>query len=73
MTANSTFRCTMARYLLLSVAIAVLGLTWGCGGDTSQAPLDAAAQARVQGARESTRKFMEKKRAKQQVALPERK
>ena len=48
MTANSTCFSTMARCLLLSVAMAVLGLTWGCGEIPSQATPDEAAKARVQ-------------------------
>jgi hypothetical protein len=60
MTAHSKFLSTMAKGLLVSVAMAVLGLTWGCGEVPSQAPMDDAAKARVQEAHNREKQFMEK-------------
>jgi len=64
MTADSKFFSTIARSLLFSVAMAVLGLAWGCGEVPSQNVLDAGAEARVQRAKDSMQKFMEKQATK---------
>ena len=60
MTAHSKLFSTLARSLLLTGALAVLGLTWGCGEVPSQATLDDAAKARVQAAHDREKEFMEK-------------
>jgi hypothetical protein len=61
MTAHRAVFSTMARCLLFSSVVAVLGLNWGCGGEMpSQATLDEAAEARVQAARDATEKFLAK-------------
>ena len=60
MTAHSKLFSTLARSLLLTGALAALGLTWGCGGVPSQAPLDDAAKARIQAAHDREKQFMEK-------------
>ena len=65
MTANSKFLSTIGRCLLFSVAMAVFGLTWGCGGGVPpQATLDDAAKAQIQEAHEVQRKLLEKRAAK---------
>jgi hypothetical protein len=65
MTASTKLFCTTARCLLVSVAMAVLGFTSGCGGGVApQATLDDAAKARVQEAREVQHKLIEKRAAK---------
>jgi hypothetical protein len=64
MTPNSKFLSTVARCLLVSVGMAVLGFTWGCSGEVPpQATLDDAAKARVQEAREVQHKLIEKRAA----------
>jgi hypothetical protein len=63
MTAPSKFVSTVARCLLFSVAIAVLGLTGGCGEAPSQATLDDAAKARVQEAQDAMKKVIERQKA----------
>jgi hypothetical protein len=60
MTAHSKIRSTMAKGLLVSFAMAVLGLTWGCGEVPSQAPMDDATKARIQEAHNREKQFMEK-------------
>jgi hypothetical protein len=60
MMARSKVFSTGETGLLVSVAIAALGLTWGCGGVPSQATLDDAAKARVQAAHDREKQFMEK-------------
>jgi len=65
MTSHTKFFSTIARRLLFSVAMAVLGLIWGCGGGVPpQATLDDAAKAQVQEAREVQHKLIEKRAAK---------
>ena len=63
MMAHSKFFSTVARCSLFAVAMAVVGLTWGCSGDVPQAPLDGAAQARVKEAQDAQKKFMANKKA----------
>jgi len=71
MTANSRFSSAIARCLLFSVTMAVLGLTWGCGGAIpSHATLDEGAQARVQAAQDAMKKEHEKKRKARPFAGP---
>jgi hypothetical protein len=64
MTANRKPLSPIARCLLFSVAMAVLGLTWGCGEVPPQATLDDAAKAQVQEAHDVQRKLREKRAAK---------
>jgi hypothetical protein len=64
MTARSKRFSAAARCLVVLVATAVLGVTWGCGGGVpSHATLDDAAKARVQEAQDSQKKFMDKRKA----------
>jgi hypothetical protein len=65
MTARSKRFSAMTRCLVVPVATAVLGVTWGCGGGIpSQATLDDAAKARVQEAQDSEKRLLEKRAAK---------
>jgi len=69
MTAHGKFFSTITRCLLFSVAMAVLGLTWGCGGEVpSQATLDEAATGRVKEAQDAQKEFMLKKMAAKKSA-----
>ena len=68
MTARSKFFSALARCCLLSVAMAVLGLAWGCGELPSQATPDEGAKARIQKAQEANIKFLEKKEAMQRAS-----
>jgi hypothetical protein len=68
MPAHSTFFSTMARCLLFSVAMAILGVTSGCGELPPQATLDEGAKARVQKAQDAQNKFMAKQEAKQRAS-----
>jgi hypothetical protein len=62
---------TIARYVVLSIAMAVLASAWGCGGSVpSQITLDEAGQKRVQDTKDLMRKSMEKR---QQVEAKESK
>jgi hypothetical protein len=64
MTARNQCFSAMTRSLVCSVALMALGVMWGCGGGTaSQAALDEAAEARVQEAKNATKKAMEKRQA----------
>jgi hypothetical protein len=60
MAAYSKIFSAPTKCLLVSVAMAALGLTWGCGGVPPQATLDDAAKARVQAAHDREKQFMEK-------------
>jgi hypothetical protein len=73
MTAHSKFFSTIARCLLFSVAMAVLGLAWGCGEVPSQTTLDDGAKARVQEGQDATKKAREKKKPPRPFAGPDQK
>ncbi len=60
MTPHSKVISTMATCWWVWVAVAALGLTWGCGGVPSEVTLDDAAKAKIQDARDAQKKFMEK-------------
>ena len=63
MTQRSQFFRTIVRTLSFSVAMAVLGLTWGCGsGVPSQSTPDEAANARAQAVADRQKQANSKKR-----------
>jgi hypothetical protein len=64
MTANNESSSAIARWLFFSIAMAILGLTSGCGGVPPEATLDDAAKAQVQEAHDVQQKLREKRAAK---------
>jgi hypothetical protein len=63
MTQRSTFLSRIASYLWYSIAIAVFGLTWGCGASApSQSTPDEAANARAQAVADRQKQASAKKR-----------
>jgi hypothetical protein len=63
MTANRKSLSPLARYLFASVAMALFGLTWGCGSsDVPQTPMDAKAEARVKEVVDAQKKAMERRK-----------
>ena len=62
MRAHSKLFSTTASCLLFCFAMTSFGLPLGCGSTPPQATLDDEAKARVQGAIENKKKFMEKVR-----------
>ena len=62
MRAHSTFFSIMARCLSCSVALAVLGLTWGCG-DGAQSTPDEATKAKIHEIEVKVKEAHAKKRA----------
>jgi len=68
MTAHCKFFPAVARCLLVSVPMAVLGPIWGCGGEIApQASLDDATKAKVQESKDNMKDFMAKKAARQKA------
>jgi hypothetical protein len=63
MTQRSRFLRMIASHLSYSIAIALLGLTWGCGANVpSQSTPDEAANARAQAVADRQKQASEKKR-----------
>jgi hypothetical protein len=60
MKAHSKFFRAVARCLLFSVVMTVLGLTWGCGN--ADAPPDEATKAKIQELEAKVREVHAKKR-----------
>lgn len=63
MATHGKFSSGVARCLVFSVALALLGATWGCSSSVpAQAEMDEAAKARVREVHENTKAFMAKKK-----------
>jgi hypothetical protein len=64
MTVTSKYFAPIARCLLFSLAMAFLGLACGCGEVPSHNVLDEQAEKRVDGAKDSMKKYLDKQAIK---------